>query len=33
MSKHMYSTFLMKSGFVTNINYLDFLKEHMIQEL
>lgn len=30
----MYNTFLTKSGFfVTNINYLDFLKEHMVQEL
>lgn len=33
MFKHMYSTFLMKSGSVTNINYLDFPKEHMIQKL
>lgn len=33
MFKHMYSTFLMKSGSVTNINYLNFLREHMIQKL
>ena len=26
--KHIYSTFPMKSGFVTNINYLGLLKEH-----
>lgn len=33
MSKHMYNTFLERVIFVTNINYLDFLKEHIIQGL